>query len=989
MGENRIFFVDVSHTSEPLDLSFYSACAMESTARKNPGRIVQFFVRTQRNLKLNKFSKVLETFDNLQIGMLPVNDLIVPAWDRIGGQVRDIHQGGNYWWGVNLSDIVRLLILWKYGGFYLDADIISLKPLDGLENSVGCQYAEDNRCKRTFVTVDRARWQWEITVLCDIDVKSVLLRECPDHLEGLFEIGYIVCPETEKEDGRQSNPLQAAVDPSKWENTQFCKESQKKPLEYVFSIMFAAKTSGTFKAEVEVMCRDGSVKTIWLEADITGRRPDLDVQVVKSLLSKHALPQSIYERRRIDRASDSDRRLLDDYSLQNTSVPTILDILQIDRGTLSDSDLLKACLHCFLYVEEVTLIRMIMRFSGNTTLAITESFLSEKGGGLHIRQGGNIYGIIDVAGIKDESTEAQVFHSLASIAHFQIFTGTRITAIFEGELVEKQERLAIVSFDSETTSKHGLRGGICLEAFVSFLPNRLPFCEKHGAVDALKNVPLDQKSVEERIRLFDSQKDSSGFKSLRSGVIVDDYQAKALRAILSPPAVDIPAILITGPYGTGKTYTLGTAAIEILTRQPESRILICTQSNSAADLYVIRFFSKLQAEERRWFSPFRYCNLKPNSSTLVRPQLEDILSRRVVITTCSTARLLIDAGVRRDFFTHIFLDEAGQALVSEALIPLTLCSSNTRVILAGDPKQVFGRAFYPGEIMELPQELRRRGTKIHFYHLGDAHEVDEDGYSYNRAQTFYAEAIVRELKESDGADSVAVITPTRTQISFTRNHFRNVGLGDVTVDSVAGFQGIEFKHIVLLMVMSFRGSGLEWIADTERVPESDVHMTVTACTRAVQSVSIIGNAFYLCLTRHTGRLWRTILEYCFECDTVVGVLRNTFKNEIMSYEHSKKYNWNVKAAEFCPQQRYSLLRPRPPVAQNFLVNPNAYGYGALQVPRYVLPPIYPPSSAIHSAGIRGFPPTGYPFGDYASAEAMMRAQLSALALNPSWNQFSP
>jgi len=41
-----------------------------------------------------------------------------------------------------------------------------------------------------------------------------------------------------------------------------------------------------------------------------------------------------------------------------------------------------------------------------------------------------------------------------------------------------------------------------------------------------------------------------------------------------------------------------------------------------------------------------------------------------------------------DFFTHIFLDEAAQALETEMLIPISLAGPKTRLILAGDQMQV-------------------------------------------------------------------------------------------------------------------------------------------------------------------------------------------------------------------------------------------------------------------------------------------------------------
>lgn len=70
------------------------------------------------------------------------------------------------------------------------------------------------------------------------------------------------------------------------------------------------------------------------------------------------------------------------------------------------------------------------------------------------------------------------------------------------------------------------------------------------------------------------------------------------------------------------------------------------------------------------------------------PQFADVESHRVVITTLSTARLLSDLDLPEGFFTHIFLDEAAQALECDMLIPLSLAGPLTRVVLAGDHMQV-------------------------------------------------------------------------------------------------------------------------------------------------------------------------------------------------------------------------------------------------------------------------------------------------------------
>ena len=52
---------------------------------------------------------------------------------------------------------------------------------------------------------------------------------------------------------------------------------------------------------------------------------------------------------------------------------------------------------------------------------------------------------------------------------------------------------------------------------------------------------------------------------------------------------------------------------------------------------------------------------------------------RIVVSTCSTAGYLVSLGIPKGYFSHIFVDEAGQATVAETLIPWQLADS--KVIL--------------------------------------------------------------------------------------------------------------------------------------------------------------------------------------------------------------------------------------------------------------------------------------------------------------------
>jgi len=55
-------------------------------------------------------------------------------------------------------------------------------------------------------------------------------------------------------------------------------------------------------------------------------------------------------------------------------------------------------------------------------------------------------------------------------------------------------------------------------------------------------------------------------------------QRKAVLLGTADHNLPIPPVLLMGPFGTGKTFTMAKTALEIL-QQPGTRILICTHSN--------------------------------------------------------------------------------------------------------------------------------------------------------------------------------------------------------------------------------------------------------------------------------------------------------------------------------------------------------------------------------------------------------------------------
>ncbi|KAL8997548.1 MAG: hypothetical protein Q9188_006302 [Gyalolechia gomerana] len=217
-------------------------------------------------------------------------------------------------------------------------------------------------------------------------------------------------------------------------------------------------------------------------------------------------------------------------------------------------------------------------------------------------------------------------------------------------------------------------------------------------------------------------------------------QKRAVDAILAKAYGNIPFI-INGPPGTGKTKT----TVETVTQMAfdptvEGAILLCAPSDSAADTLALRLrghfepkvmfrlndFSRTFAEVPQELLP--YCYVQDDIFNL--PPLPELMACKVVIATCCTTELLVQARVtNRDLTTlentmsdmlnpqlatkrqaarrnhlhwmALLVDEAAQATEPEILIPLsvvappTACSSepNPVFVMAGDQHQLGPRIY--------------------------------------------------------------------------------------------------------------------------------------------------------------------------------------------------------------------------------------------------------------------------------------------------------
>lgn len=159
--------------------------------------------------------------------------------------------------------------------------------------------------------------------------------------------------------------------------------------------------------------------------------------------------------------------------------------------------------------------------------------------------------------------------------------------------------------------------------------------------------------------------------------------------------------LLFGPFGTGKTKTLVELIQQILINMKDARILVCTPSNSAADVFAVKLAKSncTPSQLLRMYAFHRPRHLVPpeivdyiqydeENKIFTLPSLQAIRNYRVIVSTCTNSAQLFGIGVGKDHFTHIILDEAAQVMEPEALIPLSLANKQCTIIMAGDPKQL-------------------------------------------------------------------------------------------------------------------------------------------------------------------------------------------------------------------------------------------------------------------------------------------------------------
>ena len=180
---------------------------------------------------------------------------------------------------------------------------------------------------------------------------------------------------------------------------------------------------------------------------------------------------------------------------------------------------------------------------------------------------------------------------------------------------------------------------------------------------------------------------------------LNPQQMSAMETILLSESV-LP-VIIAGPFGTGKTFLLSQAAEYLIKHSKHCHILICTLTNSAANVYLEHFYKRISPDHNSKILRLVYKQQKyvlsphlqdyflydPSIMKFYYPTESQAKKCHVIVTTLGMAQKLVQLNLT-GHFTHIFIDEAAQMTIPEVMMALSLASNTTKVVLAGDHMQV-------------------------------------------------------------------------------------------------------------------------------------------------------------------------------------------------------------------------------------------------------------------------------------------------------------
>ncbi|KAL1468638.1 hypothetical protein MTO96_041351, partial [Rhipicephalus appendiculatus] len=130
--EDHIWFLETSHRTK---LSAREACSIESACRHNADYTVHLLSTGNISSRECQYTRLLSKLSNFQSSALNASaELAGTPLAPLYAEGGALHRSPYF--VAHLSDFLRYVVLWKRGGVYLDTDVIVMKSLKGINNSV-------------------------------------------------------------------------------------------------------------------------------------------------------------------------------------------------------------------------------------------------------------------------------------------------------------------------------------------------------------------------------------------------------------------------------------------------------------------------------------------------------------------------------------------------------------------------------------------------------------------------------------------------------------------------------------------------------------------------------------------------------------------------------------------------------------------------------------------------------------------------------------
>lgn len=286
-----------------------------------------------------------------------------------------------------------------------------------------------------------------------------------------------------------------------------------------------------------------------------------------------------------------EKEMLERYPCPRAQTFTLTQSTILDKRLTQNN--YRSRIHELLYVEEIARYEQIARFNLRTKLGITSNYILTPAGmatsTAKYSLSGELFALMHLGKDVSEDTSAgRLILSNCSSVYISPVEEANVNGkdkkrnVYEAVIEDKGKNVIYLKLGSKCVEGMKLKADTEILVDIQFQLNRLPYCEWHHAVDKITDFKIifPATEIEPNIPWTPKKQWSETCEPK-----LNAKQREAVNAITTSLSIKLPPILLIGPFGTGKTYTLAQAIKQLLT-QPEAKILICTHSNSAADLYI-------------------------------------------------------------------------------------------------------------------------------------------------------------------------------------------------------------------------------------------------------------------------------------------------------------------------------------------------------------------------------------------------------------------